>query len=656
MTGPTRVPGAELERIKRDVSIVQLVEARGVKLSGSGDNLMGLCPFHDDRSPSLCISPSKNVFHCLGACQRGGSVIDFVMLAERVSFRLAVEMLLNNMAALVAVGPQSKARTKLEPLTTRSEADGDLLHRVVEHYIAAYRAGPEAKSYVEARGLDDAEMIEHFKLGYANRTLGYRLPLKTSREGAELRGQLVRLGVLRESGHELMSGSLVVPVLSEKGEVLEMYGRKLRDNLREGTPLHLYLPARSDGRRGVFNLAGLRGQREVWLCEALLDALTVWRAGFRNVTSAYGVEGFTAEMRTALLELGVKRVLVAYDRDDAGDRAAEKVARDLGGAGLEVFRVLFPRGMDANEYALSVQPASKAFEAVLRGARRLAGSAPMTVPEAIEESSETSALELVEVASAPETTSEAASAPATLDAVSSSMPVDVSNQETAVDVDAHRETKNEIDASIVVNEPTNDEVRAEVAASSSSATPTAGALPALALLALLGSDVKSTEDELRVTLGDRAWRVRGLAKRTTYDFAAREHSHPARGVVLSRHGGAEPCTPARGVRAGHGGRAEDRGGDDQVGPGEDLGPPRVDDRGAGRRPGEAGTTGDDGGRARRGDGAAHRSEPPRPHPRRLRSRRRRRRGDQQADRVPRSDVEEAGVAAGGRDPVLQRRR
>jgi DNA primase len=90
-----RVPEAELERIKREVSIVRLVEARGVKLSGSGDNLMGLCPLpgHDDRSPSLVVSPSKNIWHCLGACQTGGSVIDWVMRAEGVSFRLAVEML-----------------------------------------------------------------------------------------------------------------------------------------------------------------------------------------------------------------------------------------------------------------------------------------------------------------------------------------------------------------------------------------------------------------------------------------------------------------------------------------------------------------------------------------------------------------------------------
>ena len=74
-----RVPTEELERIKREISLVRLVEACGVKLSGNGDNLIGLCPLHPDRSPSLVVSPSKNVFHCLGVCQTVGSVIDWVM-------------------------------------------------------------------------------------------------------------------------------------------------------------------------------------------------------------------------------------------------------------------------------------------------------------------------------------------------------------------------------------------------------------------------------------------------------------------------------------------------------------------------------------------------------------------------------------------------
>src|SRR6476469_6665348 len=97
-----RIPEQEIERLRREISVVRLAEVRGVSLSKSGDNLLGLCPFHDDREPSLLITPEKNLWHCLGACQTGGSVIDWVMKAEGASFRHAVELLQNDALPLVA--------------------------------------------------------------------------------------------------------------------------------------------------------------------------------------------------------------------------------------------------------------------------------------------------------------------------------------------------------------------------------------------------------------------------------------------------------------------------------------------------------------------------------------------------------------------------
>src|SRR5438128_2913306 len=88
-----RVPDEELEQLKRQVSVAHLAEARGITLARHGTDLIGLCPFHDDKSPSLVISPERNLWHCLGACQVGGSVIDWVMKSEGVSFRHAVELL-----------------------------------------------------------------------------------------------------------------------------------------------------------------------------------------------------------------------------------------------------------------------------------------------------------------------------------------------------------------------------------------------------------------------------------------------------------------------------------------------------------------------------------------------------------------------------------
>ncbi len=93
-----------------------------------------------------------------------------------------------------------------------------------------------------------------------------------------MRGRLQKLGLLRESGHEHFNGSLVIPIFDSAGHVAQMYGRKITPNLREGTPLHLYLPGL---HQGVWNEAALIASKEIILCEALIDALTFWCAGFR---------------------------------------------------------------------------------------------------------------------------------------------------------------------------------------------------------------------------------------------------------------------------------------------------------------------------------------------------------------------------------------
>ncbi len=95
-----RIPDDELNRLKSEISVQRLAEAAGIELKRHGADLIGLCPFHDDHKPSLVISPKKNLWHCLGACQTGGSVIDWVMKREGISFRHAVERLRTDVSSL----------------------------------------------------------------------------------------------------------------------------------------------------------------------------------------------------------------------------------------------------------------------------------------------------------------------------------------------------------------------------------------------------------------------------------------------------------------------------------------------------------------------------------------------------------------------------
>jgi DNA primase catalytic core len=440
-----RIPDEEIERLKQEVSLQRLVEAQGIELKRHGADLLGLCPFHEDHEPSLVVSPKKNLWHCLGACQTGGSVIDWVMRSRGVSFRHAVELLRNEHPSLAAptriVSKGTAAAVKLETPFEVNADDQRVLRQVVDYYHDTLKQSPEALKYLQGRGLTHPEMIGQFRIGFANRTLGYRLPDKNRKSGAEIRGRLQQLGILRESGHEHFAGSVVIPVFDLAGNITGMYGRKITPNLREGTPLHLYLPG---PHQGAWNELALQVSKEIVLCESLIDALTFWCAGFRNVTASYGVGGFTDDHRAAFRKHGVQRVWIAYDRDEAGEKAALTLSEELLAMGIECFRVLFPKGMDANEYALKVTPAVNSLEMALNKAQWLGKGKPPA-----------------------RATIESIPAPA--------------------------------------EEPATKEEAAEPVLPLAAVPPPAATVP-----------VEVKGDEVTITLGDRRYRVRGLAKNLSY--------------------------------------------------------------------------------------------------------------------------------------------
>jgi DNA primase len=359
-----RIPEQEIERLKSSVNLVTLVEASGLVLERRGADLVGLCPFHEDRDPSLVITPDKNLWHCFG-CNQGGSVIDWTMKLKGISFRHAVEILRNDPSLITAQGKAVKVTRNIRlpaPFAFDAE-DQELLNRVIDFYHDTLKNSPEALAYLEKRGLKNSEMVERFKLGFANRTLGLRLPIKIYKAGKLIRGRLQTLGLYRESGHEHFTGCLVIPIFDEHGNVCEVYGRKITEGVKP--PLHLYLPG---PHQGVWNIEALKASKEIIVCEALIDALTFWCAGYRNVTASYGVNGFTDDHLAAFKKYGTEKVLIAYDRDEAGEMGARTLADQLLKEGIDCYRLHFPKNADANEYALRTPPAETSLGAVIRAA------------------------------------------------------------------------------------------------------------------------------------------------------------------------------------------------------------------------------------------------------------------------------------------------
>jgi DNA primase catalytic core len=493
-TGMARIPESEIERIKREVSVERLVESSGVKLKKVGHDLKGRCPFHADATPSLSITPTKNLWRCFG-CDAGGGPIDWVMKTQGVSFRHAYELLKNDLPpalgmlgqALAAARPVKDSTVpKLAPPVAFDADDAALLSQVVGYYHDTLKASPEALAYLKGRGLDHPELIDTFKLGFANRTLGLRLPEKNRVAGGRIRTRLQSIGLYRASGHEHFNGSLVVPVFDEAGRVAEIYGRKIGDarKLTPGTPLHLYLPG---PHRGVWNVEALRCSAEIILCEALIDAMTFWCAGYRNVTAAYGTGGFTDDHLAAFKQYGTKRVLIAYDRDEAGENAVPGLAEKLIAAGIECWRIQFPKGMDANDYALKVTPAAKSLGMAIRKALWLGKGA------------------------APEREIELCAAPVPGLLPAPGLPpagAGLAGLEKRMDTGSQADDPLHVEA-----------VSSLAAAAAKEKTSDAPALPASPVPPAPASDTQAEvrENEIVMTFGERRYRVRGLAKNLSYD-------------------------------------------------------------------------------------------------------------------------------------------
>ncbi len=355
---PRRIPEEDIERVKGETDLVALIQSRGVSLKQQGSNWTGLCPFHDDaKTPNLIVTPGKGLFRCMASqCGKTGNAIQFVQWHDGVSFRHAFELLANGGKAVFENASRQTSRATVPKLPCPLEIDAEdevLLEQVVDYYQERLPQSAPARDYLASRGLDDEELVKRFRIGFADRSLGIRLPHKNRAAGAELREKLMKLGVYRQSGHEHLTGCVVVPIYSppQAGQgaasCCQLYGRRIEKNAPKDKR-HLYL---ARPLAGVFNADALRS-REIILCESILDALSFYRHGMEAVTCSFGTANFTAEQFEAIKAAKVESVRLAFDADEAGEKAAEQAAARLQAAGIECHRVKFPWGSDANSYVL----------------------------------------------------------------------------------------------------------------------------------------------------------------------------------------------------------------------------------------------------------------------------------------------------------------
>lgn len=372
----------DLARLERDVSLERLVQARGVELVAQEDGqLVGLCPLHEGEG-QLVVDPKANTWTCSTCSAEEGTVVTWVMRTEGISQSHAIELLKSDFAGSApatpkkrggrqkGVVPQHSTTRRLDAPFGRDEPDEVLLARVVDFYHDSLKQSPEALAYLEGRGITSSEVVEHFKLGFANRALAYRLPSKNRRVGSDLRGRLQNLGVLRKSGHEHLNGCVVAPLFDAQHRVINIYGRKITSNLRPGTELHCWL---DDIKKGVFNLGAFESSKTIIVTGSILDALAVWSHGQRHVTAVHGLDGPTEDLVAAVKEHDTQRLVLAFRRSSEGDAAAERIGGDLSEAGVEVLRVLLPAGMDVTDVIRSGPNPPEAVAHLIRSAEWMSG-------------------------------------------------------------------------------------------------------------------------------------------------------------------------------------------------------------------------------------------------------------------------------------------
>ncbi len=369
-----RIPEEEIARIKELTDLPALVRSRGIELRPHGSkDLVGKCPFHEDNeSPNLIVTPEKGLFHCM-ACGAAGNPIQFVERFDGISFRHAFELLANGgTAAFTArIRPTKQATVpKLECPLDAEASDPEFLTQVTDFYHERLAQNKVALDYLAYRGLDDEDLIKRFRIGFSDRTLGLRLPHSNRKGGDAIRSKLKEVGIFRENGREHFNGSVVFPITKSEpdgrnGHVAEIYGRKVTKNLRKGTPNHLYLPG---PHHGIFNPEALKS-REIILCESVIDALTFIRHGMDNATCIFGTEGFTEELFEAIRAANLDAVRLAYDADEAGERAARRDSDRLQKLGIECYRIRFPFKQDANGF--TIKEGKAALQKLVRDAEWL---------------------------------------------------------------------------------------------------------------------------------------------------------------------------------------------------------------------------------------------------------------------------------------------
>lgn len=344
-------PDEIIEEVRNQNDIVDVI-SEYVKLQKKGANYFGLCPFHNEKSPSFSVSPGKQMYYCFG-CGEGGNVISFVMKYENYSFIEAVQMLASR--AGIELPQVTRSKEEKENADKRSQIlTINTLAAKFYYYMLKSEKGALAYHYLRGRELSD-NTITGFGLGYSDK---YSDSLYKYMKSKGYKDDILKetgLFTFEEKGvHDKFWNRVMFPIMDVNNKVIAFGGRVMGD----GKPKYLNSPETKvfDKSRNLYGLNIARTSRKDYLliCEGYMDVISLHQAGFNNAVAALGTS-FTSG-HASLIKRYAKEVVLTFDSDGAGIKAALRAIPILREAGLSIKVLSMKPYKDPDEFIKALGP------------------------------------------------------------------------------------------------------------------------------------------------------------------------------------------------------------------------------------------------------------------------------------------------------------
>ncbi|HCQ8730597.1 DNA primase [Enterococcus faecalis] len=354
-----RIPQEVIEEVRHRTNIVDII-GQYVQLKKSGKNYMGLCPFHEERSPSFSVAEDKQIFHCFG-CGKGGTVFNFLQEIEGISFPESVKRVadLEHLSVYfdwsepreVADTPENQQRRSLLQLHSKA---AELYH----HILVNTKIGEPALNYLLERGLTQ-ELIETFQIGFAPQKRDFLSQVFKNEQLDETLFEPSGLFVQRDNGTFLdrFYQRIMFPINDPQGNVIAFSGRLLKtaDFPGDEMPKYLNSPETTlfNKRETLFNFdrarKEIRKENTVLLFEGFMDVIAAWQSGVKSGVASMGTSLTNEQIRR--LERVAKEVVICYDGDNAGVQATNRAIQLLQeNSHFDLSIVSIPEKLDPDEY------------------------------------------------------------------------------------------------------------------------------------------------------------------------------------------------------------------------------------------------------------------------------------------------------------------